>query len=75
MFSFAKCYFPLLIRFVLLVCITFLLKHAFLYGGGVYNIGRAPIRRHGQSSSYSGSPSPRKVIVRYFFVLKENSSY
>ena len=75
MFSFAKCYFPLLIRFVLLVCITFLLKHAFLYGGGVYNIGRAPIRRHGQSSSYSGSPSPRKVIVRYFFVLEENSSY
>ena len=64
--SFEKCYFPLLIRFVLLVCITFLLKHAFLCGGGVYNRGRAPVGRHGWSSSYSGSPSPRKVSVCYF---------
>ena len=64
--SFAKCYFPLLIRFVLLVCITFLLKHAFLCGGGVYNRGRAPVGRRGWSSSYSGSPSPRKVSVCYF---------
>ena len=64
--SFAKCYFPLLIQFVLLVCITFLPKHAFLCGGGVYNRGRAPVGRRGRSSSYSGSPSPHKVSVCYF---------
>ena len=68
--SFAKCYFPLLIQFVLLVCITFLLKHAFLYGGGVYNRGWAPVGRRGRSSSYSGSPSPRKVSVCYFLFKK-----
>ena len=68
--SFAKCYLPLLIQFVLLVCITFLLKHAFLYGGGVYNRGWAPVGRRGRSSSYSGSPSPRKVCVCYFLFQK-----
>ena len=66
LFSFAKCYFPLLIWFVLIVCITFLLKHAFPCGGGVYNRGRAPIGRCERSSSYFGSPSPRKVSVCYF---------
>ena len=64
--SFAKCYFPMLIWFVLLVCITFLLKHAFLCGGGVFNRGRAPVGRRGRSSSYFRSPSPRKVSVCYF---------
>ena len=66
MFSFAKCYFPLLIRFVLLVCITFQLKHAVLCGGVVYNRGRVLVGRHGWSSSYSGSPSPCKVSVCNF---------
>ena len=68
--SFAKCYFPLLIRFVLLICLTFILKHAFLCGGGAYNRGQAPVGRCGQQSSYSGSPSPRKVIVCYFLFKK-----
>ena len=68
--SFAKCYFPLLIGFVLLVCITFLLKHAFHCGGDVYNRGRAPVGRRGRSSSYSGSPSPHKVSVCYFLFKK-----
>ena len=68
--SFAKCYFPMLIWFVLLVCITFLLKHAFLCRGVVYNRGWALVGRRGQSSSYSGSPSPCKVCVCYFLFQK-----